>query len=392
MSAAPVSPHLLDLAAAAWRRLKPGDWVDALVVGLVLWAMTTLEGALGLTAHAPAAKFGAFAVLGSRWLPHVLVLVLAMPFGLALLDEIEDRGHRGRLAMSLLIIAVVTALVMAIGEPLALAAVQTVYPHVTMPTRPFWAGLSTFDALQRLWARGLPGAVFVTATWIFVHRQLRRQRRAARELHETQSRVAELQRRSLHGRLLTAQATVEPQLLFDAIAAVRDRIPAAGDAAATLLRALNGFLRAAMPPDPDSACTLGQQAELVDAYARLQAALRGHGTACAVTVTLEPATQRHPVGPALLLPLARWLLDHGANPDALSLVSERHESGVLVLLESRGGSPRAIVGADAQRDGVLRAARGRLRALYGAAGALAVLHFNDGPARTRIQLSLGEAA
>lgn len=378
--AAPIP--LASTAAAVWRRVGRRGWAVGLGVGLLLWLLTTTELSLAMWSLMPQARIAACLLLGSRWLPHMLLLALLMTYGLALLDDAAARGRPPGWRARALLVAVVTLLVLGVGDPLSFLAVKEMYRHVSVPLRAFWEGMTPPQVLFRLWSRGLPSALVITAAWTLVHQQLGGTRGSERELHGAQRRIAELQRRALQQQLQALQASIEPQLLFDAIAAVRQRLEQAPHDALALLRALIRFLRAAMPPDPEMPCTLGQEAALVQAYVLLHARLRGGAAACEL-VLLAPLSQQ-PLAPGLLLPLAAWLLGAARAPQALVLTASRQGRSLLISLRAEAAAGLA--------DGApLQAARQRLQALYGD-GARLVLEAAAAQGPTRIDIHLGDPA
>lgn len=122
---------------------------------------------------------------------------------------------------------------------------------------------------------------------------------------------ADTQREIVASRLKVLQARVEPELLFDALADVRDAYlvdPAAADA---LLDDLVAYLRAALPQMRGGASTLGREAALAEAYLRVIPAGRDRRLDVRVAVSPERADDDFP--PMVLLPLAHAAVDAGAT-------------------------------------------------------------------------------
>jgi histidine kinase/histidine kinase/DNA gyrase B/HSP90-like ATPase len=80
---------------------------------------------------------------------------------------------------------------------------------------------------------------------------------------------SELERKALDSRLRLLQAQVEPHFLFNTLANVRELVDAGSPQAPAVLDSLIAYLRAAVPRLHESATTLGQELELVQAYLEL---------------------------------------------------------------------------------------------------------------------------
>lgn len=164
-----------------------------------------------------------------------------------------------------------------------------------------------------------------------------REQRALAAAREAELERAGTQREIVASRLKVLQARVEPELLFDALADVRDAYLDSPPAADALLDDLVAYLRAALPQMRGGASTLGREAALAEAYLRVVPAGREKRLSANASIAPEVADEDFP--PMVLLPLVHAAADAGATDVAMEahrLPGEptRHE----VIVRVAGGA------------------------------------------------------
>jgi two-component sensor histidine kinase len=151
------------------------------------------------------------------------------------------------------------------------------------------------------------------APWIAVGALLRQRDDFAREQALAfELERSKLERNALDARLRLLQAQVEPHFLFNTLANVQALVDAGSPHASKVLASLVAYLRAAVPRMHESATTLGQELQLVQAYLelmqmrmpdRLQFELR-----------IDPAANPQQCPPMTLLTLVENAVRHGIDP------------------------------------------------------------------------------
>lgn len=199
--------------------------------------------------------------------------------------------------------------------------------------------------------------------------QVRAAASAARVHRAAVERVA-LDRQMLEARLQVMRAQIEPHFLFNSLANVKRLGQSDVVRGVTMLDNLVRYLRAALPQIRASATTLGQEADLVQAYLDVLQIRMGNYLSFAVDV--PPPLREHPFPPMMLLTLAENAIKHGLapSPDAGRIdIRARHEGGALVVSVADTGV--GFGGAKTGGTGIgLANTRARLAALYGPEAAL----------------------
>jgi hypothetical protein len=126
---------------------------------------------------------------------------------------------------------------------------------------------------------------------------------AVKAAQDANTQRATVERATVAARLKVMQARVEPELLFGALSDVRELYLCDRHGAEALLDDLIGYLRAALPQMRSDSSTLGREAALAVAYARvLPAARRGELRASS---HVPDDAKDLPFPPMVLLPLVR---------------------------------------------------------------------------------------
>jgi hypothetical protein len=229
----------------AWRATQYG----------VLWAcaIAGMEGAASPFVSVSTDLFGFAASL----LPYWCAKCVAMAY-LALRTERRHRGPGllGRLLLLGVVLSVLSTAWLTVVAPQS--GIYRFRPGAEQAAI-FW-----FDAWCMLFYGGLLVVGCIVANRANRMRRLLDQAQIDRGL--TEALVAEIQLKEL-------QASVNPEVLYDALAEVMRRYVADLPSADRLLDCLVGFLRSAMPSLRGPASTLAAELELTRAYVRLRAEL-----------------------------------------------------------------------------------------------------------------------
>ena len=171
-----------------------------------------------------------------------------------------------------------------------------------------------WDADNRLPLDDLQGLGLLVAPWVALAVLVRQKDALARHQALTFAlERSELERRALDARLHLLQAQVAPHFLFNTLANVQALVDAGSAEAPSVLRSLIAYLRAAVPRLHESATTLGQELELVQAYLELMHLRMPDRLQFSVHVDEAASlTQRCP--PLTLLTLVENAVRHGIDP------------------------------------------------------------------------------
>jgi hypothetical protein len=123
---------------------------------------------------------------------------------------------------------------------------------------------------------------------------------------------SELERKALDARYRLLQAQVEPHFLFNTLANVQALVETGAPQAASVLRSLIAYLRAAVPRLHETATTLGQELELVRAYLAVMHMRMPDRLRYAIEVDDGMAELECP--PMTLLTLVENAVRHGIDP------------------------------------------------------------------------------
>ena len=216
-----------------------------------------------------------------------------------------------------------------------------------------------------------PAAVFfrylicgTIVVWIYVSR--RAASRATARMDAAQLRRAETQRRTLHARLQTLQAQVEPRFLQSTLARVRERYESDPADAGRILDRLIFYLRAALPRLRESQSTLQREVSLVEAYVDVMGASIGENVR--IDVDVPASLCDAPMPPMVLLPVVDHFLvrlrECAAGGGTLGVLAAELPDRLRVGIRSASTFSATLEGAG------LDAIRERLRALYGERGSL----------------------
>jgi hypothetical protein len=347
----------------AWRSLRWRHWLVAAGAAALVGVLTAATYWFGEVAFTKANDGPSMlAVMMTRWLVLMTPVGCALAFGLALLRDIGRRGAIQPRHVTLTIVGVsfVGAVVDPIGVHLATMVSAALRPTMKM----FTSGSEDWlTALSRMYALSMD-RVFVfasTATLSAVY--FFKISRTSDALATAQVGLSEAQRRALGEELRSAQATVDPEFLFDTLADIDRRFESDANVAQRLLDALIRYLRAALPANDDVVGTLGHQAVLVRAYLDIET-IRSAGRLQG-QVDMPSELESRPFAPALVLPLVALAASDSGEAGSDSHVKVRASvQGALLVIEVESDVKQR--GLTAERQSTLDSLRQRVSVLYGA--------------------------
>ena len=213
-----------------------------------------------------------------------------------------------------------------------------------------WGRLASY--LFNVWPRYAVLGGMLTAVGEFY----RRERASIRAMHDAESDRAGFERQMAEARLQVLQAQIEPHFLFNTLANVRRLYDKDRRAGRTMLENLMRYLEIALPRMRESETTLEHDAELVDAYLRIQQIRMGRRLAYRIDIP-EPL-RSCPVPPMMILTLVENAIKHGLAPapaggrihvgahaESARLVLSVADTGVGLTPGSGGGTGLANIRA-----------------------------------------------
>jgi Histidine kinase len=304
---------------------------------------------------------GVAAVMHVRWMLLMMGVACGLVFAMALL---RDVSRRGAIRPRQLVWAIVGVTAWgAACDPMAVGAAGAVHTWLRVPTRMFTGGVDWITALSRMWGQSMD-KVFTLATIVTLSTAyVLKRSRAAGALATAQLGLLETRRRVLAEELRTAQAALDPALLFETLEEIDRRFDHEPQAARDMLDALIRYLRAAIPGTGEFIETLDHQALLMRAWFEI-AAIRSDGLLRG-EVLLPKALESKPFAPGLVLPLvslAAGAQRTGAGRVVHVRVTVSMEGNRLVVEVHEDGSAR---GQAPEAGAVVDALRRRVTTLYG---------------------------
>jgi len=172
-----------------------------------------------------------------------------------------------------------------------------------------------------------------------------------------------LSRQAVEAELKLMQAQIEPHFLFNTLASVQFLTETDAPQAGKMLGHLIAYLRAALPQLRSGSTTLGQEADLAEAYLSIMQMRMGARLTYAIEV--PAALRSHPFPPMLLMSVVENAVKHGIEPQAaggsIRLMAERSGDSLTVVVADDGAGLGDKIG-----QGVgLSNLREHLKALYG---------------------------
>jgi len=209
----------------------------------------------------------------------------------------------------------------------------------------------------------LPGALGAAVLFYFS-----RERRHARDLHDSRLAKMALDRQVIEARLQVLQAQIEPHFLFNTLANIRELYEIDGRRAKSLIHDFAEYLRAAIPLIRGTGSTVGQELALAQAYLGILKIRMGDRLSVSIDVPLDLRNARLP--PMMLSTLVENAIKHGLSPrpagGTVAVCVDRHHGALRVVVSDDGVGFQKKVGSGVG----LANTRARLAGLYGNAGRL----------------------
>ena len=350
--------------------------------------MTSLSPNAGIAAQGgPATGDDAW----GRWrrsiaekLPRAAGLALILAFVASPVNVVEgrrgvdlafDSGFAPLVTTSLLVIFVATVDALRLpahsrSPALLLAAalatgLGTLIHISTMVRMQVWASPQWSTTVLWWFNFGWTIPLYVGATFIDDFRT--RAKRRGASLRGLRLERARKVRRTVEARLQAMQARVDPQFLFDALAAaerIYESDAAAGD---RLLEDLIDYLRAALPDLRGTASTLGKEVDLARAWLDIQRVVVGDRLQYEIGAADDVRAARFP--PMMIVPIMEGMIEASRKgPGAVALALRVHREASRILL--RIACSDVTSNADLEGAASVRELRMRLHDLYGEAGRL----------------------
>jgi hypothetical protein len=238
---------------------------------------------------------------------YTLIVFPPMFAAIVLTEALALRGLPHLLAAFAAIVA---------GQAVAMAIMLLLYGGANVPLVEAQVIVSdNAFVLRSFWFYTGAGMLLIA---YFAYRE--RELAAAKAAQDANTQRATVERATLAARLKVMQARVEPELLFAALRDVRELYVHDHAAAETLLDDLIAYLRAALPQMRSDFSTLGREAGLAVAYAKVLPTAR-HGN-IVVDAAIPDDAYDVAFPPMVLLPLVRAAVESRASHVAIA-VDER---------------------------------------------------------------------
>ena len=211
------------------------------------------------------------------------------------------------------------------------------------------ASLLGWDREAKLLAKGISTTThrlaveFLTAAhWslvlVVLYELLESGRRAMGELHTARMSALAAQQSLVEGELHAMQARLDPDLLFDSLAAIDDGYARGVECGQQRLDEMIRFLRAALPSDSAGTSTVAREREIVEAYVALHA--QRTPDAADLSVEIDAGAHFEQMPSMLLLPLVRSALA-ARSARHLRVRIRRATTTLVVEIESDASSDDA---------------------------------------------------
>jgi len=242
--------------------------------------------------------------------------------------------------------------------------------------------------LRALWratpAQLLAGLVLLLVLWaVATGRRAQIQRALDQSRLEAERDAAA--RLAAEARLQLLQAQIQPHFLFNTLAALQHWVDTGDARAAPLLRVLTSFLRGSTALMTREQVTLADELPLARDYlAIMQARL---GERLQAEFSIDAASQRQPLPPALLLTLLENAVEHGIapalGPGQVRVVASQQGGEFVLTVHDSGAGPAA-----GWTEGVgLANCRERLVHRFGATGARLSLQHDAAGTRAEVRIA-----
>jgi sensor histidine kinase YesM len=246
----------------------------------------------------------------------------------------------------------------------------------------WWTGSDVSDMLPYVWPRYAVLGGMLT----LVRELTRREQTSIEAMQRAEIDRADFEREMAEARLQMLRAQIEPHFLFNTLANVRRLYDTERAAGATMLENLMRYLEMALPQIRENESTLGRDAELVEAFLRIQQIRMGRRLV--FNIDISERLRLHPVPPMMLLTLVENAIKHGLTPSTdggVLRISARHDGDRLILSVADTGvgfAPGSGAGTG------LSNIRARLAAQFGGRASLAIENNELGGVTAMVALPL----
>jgi len=370
-----MNPPLMNGVATARTDRSHGFWraalsgltpqVIAIVCALVIFRIISADGdqiLLDLNSH----HSSDWVAERLRGFSHVLLMVALM------LVTIIATGNLGPQRGVQRIAALAAAVVVSAGLG-TLLRIALAY---------WWTGSDVSDMLPYVWPRYAVLGGMLT----LVRELTRREQTSIEAMQRAEIDRADFEREMAEARLQMLRAQIEPHFLFNTLANVRRLYDTERAAGATMLENLMRYLEMALPQIRENESTLGRDAELVEAFLRIQQIRMGRRLV--FNIDISERLRLHPVPPMMLLTLVENAIKHGLTPSTdggVLRISARHDGDRLILSVADTGvgfAPGSGAGTG------LSNIRARLAAQFGGRASLAIENNELGGVTAMVALPL----
>jgi signal transduction histidine kinase len=312
---------LIDALVTTGSDRRPGFWRVALsgltpqvvmIVGALLLCRGLSANGDQVLVAANNHQLGAW--FGNMVMAYSVLLIMATPMLLIIFATANLGPKRGPKRVAALAAAVIFST--GIGVLLRIAFVH-------------WrGGGDAFSMLPYVW----PRYVLLGGMLTLIGELYRREAASIKAMQRAENDRAAFEREMAEARLQVLQAQIEPHFLFNTLANVRRLYDKEHAAGARMLENLMRYLAVALPRMRENASTLARDAELVEAFLRIQQIRMGRRLV--FHIDLPGQLRASPVPPMMLLTLVENAIKHGLNPSpdgGLIRIVARDDGGRLIV-------------------------------------------------------------
>jgi signal transduction histidine kinase len=378
MDAAPNAPQRLDIRGVgeleppAWRRALSGITPSAIAIIAALMLARSLGASMELLPLAiQRSETGDWIVSVFQGLSSLVVMVVPMLLIIVATANLGPRRGWRRVA--------------------ALAAAVVASTSIGLCARIIsgtWDLQKDWDALLGMVMYIWPRYVILGGMLTVVAELFRREVASTRAAQQAELDRIASERELTAATLQVLQAQIEPHFLFNTLANVRRLYAEHHADGRAMLGSLMRYLEVALPRMRRRETTLGDEADLIEAFLHIQAIRMGARLAFSVDIPRE--LRAHPVPPMMLLTLVENAIKHGLNPSpdgGRVRVAARVDADRLVLTVADTG----VGFASASGSGIgLSNVSARLSSAFGEAAGLALENNELGGATATIALPLAQ--
>ena len=242
-----------------------------------------------------------------------------------------------------IMVAVTTVETLAPGRPRLLAVPVVVVALVVGATIGALALIPYYDlpmdsAFDERFVSDVVYWMLIAGGIVMIYAMQQRAAAAAAAIHDARVHRVAFGKQLLEAQLQVMRAQIEPHFLFNTLANVKRLAQTDAPASLAMLDNLTRYLRAALPRMREEHTTLGQEADLVQAY--LEVLRIRMGARLRFEIDVPVGLRDEPFPPMMLLTLIENAVKHGLDPSprggAISVRAQRAASGFVVTVADSG--------------------------------------------------------